>query len=324
MNWNGTDVVVTGAAGFIGSHLVDRLLELGANVTAFARYNSRNDAGFLAPASEHLHIVLGDIRDPEAVREALSDASVVFHMAALVGIPYSYVHPVEVFDVNARGTINVLVAARDLGLKRVVITSSSEVYGTARYVPVDERHPKQPQSPYSASKVAADAMALSFHAAYGLPVAVVRPFNTYGPRKSDRAIIPTIASQALTRDEIRLGSVAPTRDFTFVTDIADGFVRVAESDAFGEEINLGAGVEISIGELAARILAITGRELPIRHAGERDRPRTSEVDRLRSENRKARERIGWQPRVSLDEGLRRTIDWVRGRLDLYAPGAYRI
>ncbi len=324
MNWNGTNVVVTGAGGFIGSHLVERLLELGANVTAFARYNSRNDAGFLPPATERLHIVLGDIRDPEAVREALSDAAVVFHLAALVGIPYSYVHPVEVFDVNARGTLNVLVAAREAGLERVVITSTSEVYGTARYVPIDERHPKQPQSPYSASKIAADAMALSFHAAYGLPVAVVRPFNTYGPRQSDRAIIPTIASQALTRDEIRLGSLTPTRDFTFVTDTVEGFIRVAESDVVAEEVNLGAGVEISIGELAARILAVTGRDVAVRHAEERERPRTSEVDRLLSDNRKARELAGWQPRVSLDEGLRRTVEWVRGRLDLYDPDAYRI
>ncbi len=324
MNWNGTNVVVTGAGGFIGSHLAERLLALGANVTAFARYNSRNDPGFLNPAAERLRIVFGDIRDPEAVREVLSGASVVFHLAALVGIPYSYVHPVEVFDVNAKGALNVLVAARDAGLERVVITSTSEVYGTARYVPIDERHPKQPQSPYSASKIAADAMALSFHSAYGLPVTVVRPFNTYGPRQSDRAIIPTIASQALTRDEVRLGSLTPTRDFTFVSDTVEGFIRAAESDAAGEEINLGAGAEISIGELAARILAITGRDIPVRHAEERERPQASEVNRLLSDNRKARELAGWQPRVPLDEGLRRTVEWVRGRLDLYDPGAYRI
>lgn len=324
MNWNGTKVVVTGAAGFIGSHLVERLLELGADVRAFVRYNSRNDAGFLAPLAGQVQIVPGDIRDPEAVREALEGSSAVFHLAALVGIPYSYVHPVEVFDVNARGALNVLVAARDAGLERVVIASTSEVYGTARYVPIDERHPKHPQSPYSASKIAADAAAVSFHAAYALPVTIVRPFNTYGPRQSDRAIIPTIASQALTRGEIVLGNLAPTRDFTYVTDTVEGFIRVAESGAYGEEINLGRGEEVSVGDLARRITAIAGRDIPVSQAEQRLRPQASEVNRLLSDNRKARELAGWTPRVCLDEGLRRTVDWVRGRLDLYNPGEYRI
>jgi NAD dependent epimerase/dehydratase len=325
MNWSRKKVVVTGAAGFIGSHLVERLLELGAEVTAFVRYNSRNDAGFLGPVAGPVRILAGDIRDPEAVRGALEGASAVFHLAALVGIPYSYVHPVEVFEVNAGGTLNVLVAARDAGLERVVITSTSEVYGSARYVPIDESHPKQPQSPYSASKIAADAMALSFHAAYGLPVTVVRPFNTYGPRQSDRAIIPTIASQALTRDEIRLGNLAPTRDFTFVTDTVDGFLQVGASEAaLGREVNLGTGQEISIGELAARIVAASGRDLPVRQAEERSRPAASEVSRLLSNHALARELAGWEPRVTLDDGLRRTVEWVRGRLELYDPTAYRI
>jgi len=325
MQWNGKKVVVTGAGGFIGSHLVDALVERGAEVTAFVRYNSRNDAGFLAQAAGGVRLVRGDIRDPEAVRGALEGASAVFHLAALVGIPYSYLHPVEVFDVNAGGTLNVLVAARDAGLERVVITSTSEVYGTARYVPIDERHPKQPQSPYAASKIAADALALSFHAAYQLPVVVVRPFNTYGPRQSDRAIIPAIAAQALAREEIRLGNLAPTRDFTFVTDTVAGFLELAACDAaLGQEVNLGTGQEISIGELAARIVAVTGREVPVRQSEERLRPAGSEVNRLLSKNSRARELAGWEPRVGLDEGLRRSVEWVSTRLEMYDPAAYRI
>lgn len=328
MTWSGKNVVVTGAGGFIGSHLVERLLALGANVTAFVRYNSRNDPGFLGlleSRTKDIRIVPGDIRDPEAVRNALEGAGAVFHLAALVGIPYSYVHPVEVFEVNANGTLNVLVAARDAGVERVVTASTSEVYGSARYVPIDEAHPKQPQSPYSASKIAADAVALSFHAAFQLPVTVVRPFNTYGPRQSDRAIIPTIISQALTQPEITIGNTSPTRDFTYVSDTVEGFLCVAASEStVGQEINLGTGSEISIGDLVQRINTIIGRHLPVRVKDERVRPESSEVNRLLSNNSKARELAGWAPRVTLDEGIRSTTKWVEERLDLYAPSVYRI
>lgn len=328
MTWSGKNVVVTGAGGFIGSHLVERLLALGANVTAFVRYNSRNDPGFLdllEPHTKHIRIVPGDIRDPEAVRNALEGAGAVFHLAALVGIPYSYVHPVEVFEVNANGTLNVLVAARDAGLNRVVTASTSEVYGSARYVPIDEAHPKQPQSPYSASKIAADAVALSFHAAFQLPVTVVRPFNTYGPRQSDRAIIPTIISQALTQSEITIGNTSPTRDFTYVSDTVEGFLQLAASEAaVGQEVNLGTGSEISIGQLVERINAIAGRDLPVRQKDERVRPQSSEVNRLVSNNSKARELAGWRPCVGLEEGIRLTAKWVEERLDMYDPNVYRI
>ena len=326
MTWN-SNVVVTGAGGFIGSHLVERLLTLGANVTAFVRYNSRNDPGFLglAPHTKDIRIVRGDIRDPEAVRGVLEGADIVFHLAALVGIPYSYVHPVEVFEVNANGTMNLLEGARDAGLQRVVITSTSEVYGTALYAPIDEKHPKQPQSPYSASKIAADAIALSYHAAFQLPVTVVRPFNTYGPRQSDRAIIPAIVSQALTQAEIRVGNTAPTRDFTFVSDTVDGFLKLAESDdAVGQEVNLGTGTEVSLGDLVQRINAIVGRNLPVRRQDERVRPETSEVTRLVSNISKARQLVGWTPRVTLDDGIRQTVKWVEERLEMYDPSVYRI
>lgn len=328
MTWTGKNVVVTGAGGFIGSHLVERLLALGAKVTAFVRYNSRNDPGFLdllAPRTKDIRIVPGDIRDPEAVRNALEGADAVFHLAALVGIPYSYVHPVEVFEVNANGTLNVLVAARDAGVERVVTASTSEVYGSARYVPIDEKHPKQPQSPYAASKIAADAVALSFHAAFRLPVTVVRPFNTYGPRQSDRAIIPTIISQALTQPEIAIGNTSPTRDFTYVSDTVEGFLQLAASEAtVGQEVNLGTGSEISIGHLAERINAVVGRDLPVRKKDERVRPESSEVSRLVSNNSKARELTGWRPCVGLDEGIRLTMQWVEERLDMYDPNVYRI
>jgi NAD dependent epimerase/dehydratase len=328
MTWNSRNVVVTGAGGFIGSHLVERLLALGANVTAFVRYNSRNHPGFLdllAPRTKHIRIVPGDIRDPGAVRTALEGADTVFHLAALTGIPYSYVHPIEVFEVNAHGTLNVLVGARDGGLERVVITSTSEVYGGAMYVPIDEKHPKQPQSPYSASKIASDAIALSFHAAFQLPVTVVRPFNTYGPRQSDRAIIPTIISQALTQSEITVGNTTPTRDFTYVTDTVEGFLQLAASDAaVGQEVNLGTGSEVSIGDLVQRINTVIGRDLPVRKKKERVRPETSEVNRLLSNNSKARDLVGWTPRVTLDEGIRLTAKWVEERLEMYDPSSYRI
>ncbi|MDO8753322.1 MAG: SDR family NAD(P)-dependent oxidoreductase, partial [Anaerolineales bacterium] len=254
MNWNGKKVLVTGAGGFIASHLAERLVSEGAQVRAFVRYNSRNDVGMLRHIPVHafsqIEIIYGDLRDMEAVRGATKGVDTVFHLGALIAIPYSYVHPREVFDVNVMGTLNVLMAARDSGARRVVHTSTSEVYGTAQYVPIDEAHPLQGQSPYSASKIGADKIVESFFRSLELPVVSLRPFNTYGPRQSARAVIPTIISQALTRDEVKLGSLEPSRDFTFVADTADGFMRVAEADhVAGEEINLGNDNTIRIGDL---------------------------------------------------------------------------
>ncbi len=326
--WAGRKVVVTGAGGFIGSHLVERLLDEWADVTAFVRYNSRNDRGVLGldgGRERPVRVVAGEIRELATVRRLVKDTDVVFHLAALVGIPYSYVHPDEVVEVNTIGTLNVLTAAKDAGVRRVVVTSTSEVYGSALKVPIGEDHPRQPQSPYAASKIASDAVALSFHRSFDLPVAVVRPFNTYGPRQSDRAIIPTIISQALTKREITLGNTAPTRDFTYVTDTADGVLRMGEAPAaVGEEVNLGSGSEISIGDLAARIAAIVGADVRVVRSEERVRPAHSEVMRLLADNGKAKRLVGWTPRVSLDEGLRRTVAWIRDHPALYDPNAYRV
>ncbi len=329
IDWKNTKVVVTGAAGFIGSHLVERLLELGADVTAFVRYNSNNSAGRLEYIDEskraRLRIVSGDIGELETMRGVLAGQDVVFHLAALVSIPYSYVHPNEVVEVNTIGTLNVLTAAKENKLRKILVTSTSEVYGTAVTAPIDESHPKQPQSPYSASKIAADAVALSFHHAFDSPVVVVRPFNTYGPRQSDRAIIPTIISQALTRREIVIGNTRPTRDFTYVTDTVEGMLRAADCDkCIGQEINLGAGQEISIGDLAERIRRMVGSDVTIRQSDERLRPAKSEVERLLSSNAKMRSLTGWEPHVSLDEGLRRTMDWIRQHTELFDPVQYRI
>jgi NAD dependent epimerase/dehydratase len=327
-SWEGRRVVVTGAAGFIGSHLTEQLLAVGARVCAFVRYNSRNDDGLLEPlAAEHdeLRIVRDDVRDLDTIGGVVDGAEVVFHLAALVGIPYSYVHVGEVVGVNVLGTLNVLTAAKEARTDRVVVASTSEVYGSARTVPMDETHPKQPQSPYAGSKVGSDALALSFHAAFGLPVTVVRPFNTYGPRQSDRAIIPTIISQALVGDEVVLGNLSPRRDFTYATDTAAGFIAAASAErTVGQELNLGTGQDVSVGELAKRIGSLLERDLRIRESQERVRPPTSEVDRLVSDNSKARELAGWEPHIPLDEGLDRTIAWIRSHPELYDPTSYRI
>lgn len=319
---------MTGAGGFIGSHLVEALLETGATVSTFVRYNSQNNTGFLdllAPRKKDIRIIFGDIRDAEAVRGAVHGMDMVFHLAALVGIPYSCVHPGEVFEVNANGALNVLIAAKSANLQRVVMMSTSEVYGSAQYIPIDEQHPKQPLSPYAASKISADATALSFHAALGVPVAIVRSFNTYGPRQSDRAIIPALICQALSKNEMLVGNTAPTRDFMYVTDTVRGILRIAESEgAIGQEINIGTGREISIGELANRIAGIIGRDLPMREVAERKRSNTSEVTRLLCNNSKAHAVAGWAPQISLEDGLARTIEWVRRNLGMYDPEAYRM
>ncbi|MBC7879013.1 MAG: SDR family NAD(P)-dependent oxidoreductase [Anaerolineales bacterium] len=329
MNWKDRQVLVTGAGGFIASHLVERLVNDGAHVRAFTRYNSRNDVGMLKLIPPNvfskLEIIRGDLRDVEAVRSAARDVDTIFHLGALIAIPYSYMNPREVIDVNIMGTMNVLMAAREHKVRRVVHTSTSEVYGTAQYVPIDEAHPLQGQSPYSASKIGADKIAESFYRSFEVPVITLRPFNTYGPRQSMRAVIPTIIVQALTRDEVKLGSVDPSRDFTFVTDTADGFMRVAEADnVLGQEINLGNDNTIRIGDLVDKIFAIIGKTPKVVIDSQRVRPGKSEVMKLWASNQKARELIGWEPRISLDEGLRATIEWISAHIDLYLPDQYTV
>jgi len=325
----GKQVLVTGAGGFIASHLVERLVAEGANVRAFVRYNSRGDAGLLcmlpADVFSQVNVIAGDLRDSEAIRAAMQGVDTVFHLGALIAIPYSYLHPREVVDTNIMGTLNVLMAARDLGVGRVVHTSTSEVFGTALYVPIDEKHPLQGQSPYSASKIGADKIAESFYRSFGVPVVTVRPFNTYGPRQSARAVIPTITTQALTRDEVYLGSLTPSRDFTFVLDTVNGFMRAAQAEnVLGEEINLGNNATISIGELCTKIFKILDKSPRIVTEDQRKRPEKSEVLRLQASYEKAKEKLGWEPSVSLDEGLQKTIHWISKHLDLYKPDQYTV
>ncbi|MEW6404676.1 MAG: GDP-mannose 4,6-dehydratase [Chloroflexota bacterium] len=329
MDWKGRQVLVTGAGGFIASHLVERLVSAGARVRAFTRYNSRNEVGMmrLIPSDvfAQLEIVRGDLRDVEAVRGAVRGVDTVFHLGALIAIPYSYLHPREVIETNVMGTVNVLMAARDFSVRRVVHTSTSEVYGTARYTPIDEAHPLQGQSPYSASKIGADKIAESFYRSFELPVVTLRPFNTYGPRQSTRAVIPTIITQTLTRDEVKLGSLDPSRDFTFVADTANGFLCVAEAeDVLGQEINLGNDNTIRIGDLVDKIFGIIGKHPKVVTDAKRVRPDKSEVMKLWASNQKARELIGWEPRTSLDEGLHLTIEWISAHLDLYRPDQYTV
>jgi dTDP-glucose 4,6-dehydratase len=329
MDWQGKRVLVTGAGGFIGSHLVERLLELDADVHAFVRYNSRNDVGLLKllplDMQRKLTVTSGDLRDIQALEQATHEIEILFHLGALIAIPYSYLHPLEVIETNVLGTFNVLSAARKNGVSKIVHTSTSEVYGTARYAPIDEAHPLQGQSPYSASKIGADKIAESFNRSFDLPVATIRPFNAYGPRQSARAVIPTIITQALTADEIRLGSLHPTRDFTFVKDTVEGFLRVAESEqTVGQEMNIGSDHEISIGALADKIIAIVARPVKVVEEPQRMRPEKSEVERLWADNRKAKELLGWSPETSLDDGLRQTIEWVSQNLDRYKLGQYEI
>jgi NAD dependent epimerase/dehydratase len=325
--WQGKNVLVTGAGGFIGSHLVEQLVDAGASVRAFVHYNSRGDAGllrFMSPeARSKVQVVSGDICDGAAIQNAVEGCSHVFHLAALISIPYSYLHPVQVAQTNVLGTLNVLMACRQAGVEKMIHTSTSEVYGTAQRVPIDETHPLQGQSPYSASKIGADKLVESFYCAYGLPVVTVRPFNTYGPRQSGRAVIPTIITQALVKNTIRLGNLETTRDFTFATDTANGFVKAAETvDANGRTFNLGVGQEISIGDLAHKIADQIGKQVRVEVDPNRLRPKDSEVFRLLSDNRLAGEVLGWQPEVSLDQGLNKTIAWISDHLDLYQVGSY--
>jgi NAD dependent epimerase/dehydratase len=329
MNWQETRVLVTGAGGFIGTHLVDTLVERGAQVTALVRYNSRNDWGMLEEryrnGADGIRVILGDVTDAGCVRKAVEGNEVVFHLAALIGIPYSYEAPESYARTNMLGTLNVLSASLSAGVERVVHTSTSEVYGTALYTPIDEAHPLQGQSPYSASKIAADKMAEAYFCSFDLPVVTLRPFNTYGPRQSARAVIPTIVTQALTSDIIQLGSLDPVRDFTYVSDTARAFVLAAERDGVvGKTLHTGSGIGISIGELAQRILLQVNPGARIISGGERVRPEKSEVMRLVCDSRRAWEELRWRPEVSLDEGLSRTIGWVREHLESYKAGRYTI
>lgn len=323
-------VLVTGADGFIGSHLTELLLKEGYQVRALALYNSFNHWGWLedVATSESLEVVTGDIRDPHFCKHITKDIDIVFHLAALIAIPYSYVAPDSYVQTNVTGTLNICQAAKDNGVKRVIHTSTSEVYGTARYVPIDEQHPLQPQSPYSASKIGADAMAMSFYNAFGLPVTIARPFNTYGPRQSARAVIPTIISQiASGMTEIKLGDVSPTRDFNYVEDTCRGFLALARCDAaVGETVNIASNYEISVGDTLTLIRDLMGRDVKLISDDARLRPEKSEVFRLWGDNQKMRELTGFVPQVSIAEGLQRTIDWFTQAANLvkYKAGIYNV
>lgn len=328
MSSTGT-VLVTGAGGFIGSHLAEALVKEGKTVRAFVRYNSRNDWGSLADLEADvlgsIEVIAGDIKDPEAVRRAVKGCDVVHHLAALIGIPFSYTNPRDYVDTNVTGTANVLNAAREYGLRRLVCTSTSEVYGTARFTPITEEHPLQAQSPYSASKIGADKLAESYFTSFDLPVTILRPFNTFGPRQSARAIIPTIIVQALTRDVIELGSLDPLRDLNFVANTVSAFILCAARDeAIGQVINAGSGREISVGDLAQSILKIMDVNKPIVQDKARVRPPKSEVGQLIASNAKAAELLGWTPGVGLSEGLALTIDWFRAHHARYKAEIYNV
>ena len=323
---DGKKVMITGGEGFIGSHLTERLLEEGAEVRALVHYSPSGKVGWLEGKADDIEILQGDVRDSERIMQACEGREMVFHLAALIGIPYSYVAPESYIQTNVQGTYNVLNAARRQDVERVLVTSTSEVYGTASKVPIDEDHPLQPQSPYAATKVGGDALAISFHKSFETPVAIVRPFNTYGPRQSTRAVIPMIISQLYAdTDAVHLGTLSPTRDFNYVTDTATGFIYVAGCDrALGEVVNLGSGREISIGDLAELLKQVTGVEKPITTDEDRMRPAGSEVHRLLCDSTRALEWTGWAPEVTLEEGLARTAEWVRDNLEHLQAKQYHV
>ena len=323
-------VLVTGADGFIGSHLTEALLKEGHQVKALAQYNSFNYWGWLEDIepTDNLEVVTGDVRDPNYCREICKGIDIVFHLASLIAIPYSYVAPDSYVDTNVKGTLNICQAARDCGVKRILVTSTSEVYGTARYVPIDEKHPLQPQSPYSASKIGADAIAMSFYNSFKLPITIVRPFNTYGPRQSARAVIPTIISQiASGMKEIKLGDLSPTRDFNYVADTCRGFIELAKCDkAIGETVNIGSNFEISIKDTLDLIKDIMQSDVRFITDEQRIRPENSEVFRLWCDNTKIRELTGFEPKYSIREGLEKTVEWFTKPENLakYKPGLYNV
>lgn len=321
-------ILVTGAGGFIASHLAEKLVQEGHSVRAFVRYNSRNSWGWLeeSPFRNDMEIISGDIRDFDVVKKAVSGCDTVFHLAALIGIPYSYVSPLAYVKTNVEGTYNVLQAARENGSTKVIHTSTSEIYGTAQYVPIDEAHPVNPQSPYSASKASADFLALSFYRSFELPVTVVRPFNTYGPRQSARAIIPTVIGQILEgKKKILLGNLAPTRDLTYVEDTVSGFLAAFRTDKIiGEIVNLGTGTEISVGNLAKQIALLMAKDIEIIEDPQRLRPAKSEVERLLSNPDKMKCLTGWEAKTSLTKGLEKTIRWLSKQSDLYKSDLYNI
>ncbi len=328
----GKKALVTGADGFIGSHLAEALLEEGADVKAFVYYNSFSSWGWLDTLSrdklKDIEIFAGDVRDPNGVREAVRGMDIVFHLAALIGIPFSYHSPDSYVDTNIKGALNILQACRVYDVERVVVTSTSEVYGTAQYVPIDENHPFQGQSPYSATKIGADRIAESFYRSFGTPVIIARPFNTYGPRQSARAVIPTIITQLLNnKKEIRLGSLYPTRDLNYVSDVCKGFISLAKcNEAVGREINIGSGTEIAIGHLAKQLIKLIGSSARIISEGQRKRPKKSEVERLVCDNSLIQKLTGWKPEVSLEKGLKKTIVWFKdkGNLSKYKWDIYNV
>lgn len=323
-------VLVTGADGFIGSHLVEILLDEGIDVRAFVYYNSFNTWGWLdafpKKKLDKIEIIAGDVRDPNAVRKAVEGVDAIFHLAALIAIPYSYYAPDAYVDTNIKGTLNVLQAAKDLGTERVLITSTSEVYGTAQYVPIDEKHPFQGQSPYSATKIGADRLAESFYRSFELPVTIVRPFNTFGPRQSARAVIPTIITQLLSgKTEIKLGSLTPTRDFNYVKDTARGFLEIYRSDkTIGQEINIATQKEISIGQLAEELIRQINPKAKIICDEQRMRPSKSEVERLLGSNAKIKKLTAWEPKYTFEQGLAETIAFLKDNMDKYKVDIYNV
>lgn len=327
MKWENKKVFITGAGGFIGSHLTENLVDSGADVKAFLRYNSRNDWGMLEYLNkdilEQIDVITGDLRDSDAIRSATKNTDIIFHLGSLIAIPYSYMHPRDTIESNILGTLNVLTAAKENEVSKIVHTSTSEVYGTAKYVPIDEKHSLQGQSPYSASKISADKIVESFFLSFELPIATIRPFNTYGPRQSARAVIPTIISQALNKDKIHLGSLEPTRDYTYVTDTVQAFIKIAESPkSIGEVINIGSNFEISIGDLAQKIFSLLNKKIDISTDYDRIRPKDSEVERLWCDNSKAKKLLNWEPKITLEEGLKNVIEWVDTNYNFYKSGIY--
>ena len=321
-------ILVTGAGGFIGSHLTELLVKKGFSVKAFVRYNSKNNWGWLETSSirKDIEIISGDIRDFDSVSSALKDCQAVYHLAALIGIPYSYISPKAYIETNITGTYNILQASKELGLEQVLVTSTSETYGTAQYVPIDENHPMVGQSPYSASKIAADQLAISFYRSFNLPIKIVRPFNTFGPRQSARAIIPTVISQILSgKEKLSIGNMTPTRDLTFVKDTFKGFFEIFNSTKlFGEITNIGMNQEISIKDLVKKIGSLANAEINIETDANRVRPDDSEVERLVCNNNKLMNNTDWKPEYDLGKGLLETIDWIKNNMDNYKPDIYNV